>query len=435
VSDNDRCPTCDGCGQATQGGSILHNVPTRVPWCGSRECSNRIDVQRTGVDWRARALAAEQRIGRINDLLWRALGEPIEVSWPTIEDAIVQLATDRQLWMDLLHTAGRDMESERTAWAEERARLVAEIEWHKAAIHELNSYDAPAEVIELRERVDRLVAERDDYHRGMEESEQCHLAAMNARDALRDQLQAAEQELSKLRGAVLDLGVRITQANERTTEMHRRAQAAEQERDEAFNRGRAVGREDVGKYSHAIGQIEAVLGIVGARPMRETVDAVRRLHAERDEARAHMEQAQRFRREMALAASKARAEVAEEHRMRHVTASVSRARLDRLHEVEAERDEARRKAEALAKALGEIMEAVAVERREYGWGDDGIDGVIDRAEAALAAPDTTAPYRRATLVQSAEHGGHFPDCDSTVCHCPLGSPDTTAPVARGGEVG
>lgn len=45
----------------------------------------------------------------------------------------------------------------------------------------------------------------------------------------------------------------------------------------AFDRGRAVGREDVAKYSNAIGRIEAALGIVGAQPLSETVRAVENL--------------------------------------------------------------------------------------------------------------------------------------------------------------
>ena len=54
------------------------------------------------------------------------------------------------------------------------------------------------------------------------------------------------------------------------------------ERDKAFDRGRAVGRDDVGKYSYAIGQIEGVLGIAGAQPLAETVKEVRRLRTEND---------------------------------------------------------------------------------------------------------------------------------------------------------
>lgn len=54
------------------------------------------------------------------------------------------------------------------------------------------------------------------------------------------------------------------------------------ERDKAFDRGRAVGRADVGKYSYAIGQIEGVLGIAVAQPLAETVKEVRRLRTEND---------------------------------------------------------------------------------------------------------------------------------------------------------
>lgn len=48
--------------------------------------------------------------------------------------------------------------------------------------------------------------------------------------------------------------------------------------------GRAKGREDVGKYSNAIGLIESAIGYAGARPLRETVAAVQRLVAEREAA-------------------------------------------------------------------------------------------------------------------------------------------------------
>lgn len=44
---------------------------------------------------------------------------------------------------------------------------------------------------------------------------------------------------------------------------------------EAREIGRSEGRADVAEYSRAIGEIEAALGIVGAVPMRETVNAVR----------------------------------------------------------------------------------------------------------------------------------------------------------------
>ena len=54
---------------------------------------------------------------------------------------------------------------------------------------------------------------------------------------------------------------------------------------EAFDRGRAEGRADVAKYSRAIGEIEAALGIAGAVPMSSTVNAVRTVVAERDAAR------------------------------------------------------------------------------------------------------------------------------------------------------
>jgi hypothetical protein len=41
-----------------------------------------------------------------------------------------------------------------------------------------------------------------------------------------------------------------------------------------LDEGRAVGRADVGKYSNAIGRIEAVIGYSGARPLADTVNAV-----------------------------------------------------------------------------------------------------------------------------------------------------------------
>lgn len=67
------------------------------------------------------------------------------------------------------------------------------------------------------------------------------------------------------------------------------ALAAMGERDEAFERGRAEGRKDIGKYSYAIGSIEAVLGIVGSVPMKQTITAVESLAKERDELRAALE--------------------------------------------------------------------------------------------------------------------------------------------------
>jgi hypothetical protein len=47
----------------------------------------------------------------------------------------------------------------------------------------------------------------------------------------------------------------------------------------AYDAGRATGRADVAKYSNAVGQIEAAIGYAGARPLRETVQAVRAMAA------------------------------------------------------------------------------------------------------------------------------------------------------------
>jgi hypothetical protein len=58
-----------------------------------------------------------------------------------------------------------------------------------------------------------------------------------------------------------------------------------------YNRGRAAGRSDVGKYANAIGSIEAKLGLVGAVPLTETVAAVAALRAELSETQAHLRSA------------------------------------------------------------------------------------------------------------------------------------------------
>lgn len=58
---------------------------------------------------------------------------------------------------------------------------------------------------------------------------------------------------------------------------------------DAFDRGRTVGREDVGKYARTIGEIEAALGIAGAQPMGATVEAVRRLVEERNTLRERLQ--------------------------------------------------------------------------------------------------------------------------------------------------
>lgn len=91
------------------------------------------------------------------------------------------------------------------------------------------------------------------------------------------------------------------------------------ERDAAFELGRLVGRADVAKYARAIGEIESVVGIVGAVPMPQTVQAVRDLVS-------RAEKAERF---VATADSewKARAEKAEREfadRLDHLTAAVKR---------------------------------------------------------------------------------------------------------------
>jgi len=49
------------------------------------------------------------------------------------------------------------------------------------------------------------------------------------------------------------------------------------ELEQAREAGRSHGMDDVGKYSRAIGEIEGLLGITGAVPLRQTVQAVRAL--------------------------------------------------------------------------------------------------------------------------------------------------------------
>lgn len=50
--------------------------------------------------------------------------------------------------------------------------------------------------------------------------------------------------------------------------------------DRGAEEGLAVVRPEVAKCANAIGRIDAVVGIVGIRPLSETVDAVERLAAE-----------------------------------------------------------------------------------------------------------------------------------------------------------
>lgn len=131
-----------------------------------------------------------------------------------------------------------------------------------------------------------------------------HNAAPGLRAAL-DELERLRAERAALLAAAeerdCDMHARIRAGYDATIADSWRAKVAEVEverddaraeverlrgdRDEAFDRGRAVGREDVGKYSYAIGQIEGVLGIAGAQPLAETVEAVRRLVAAANEAR------------------------------------------------------------------------------------------------------------------------------------------------------
>lgn len=56
-----------------------------------------------------------------------------------------------------------------------------------------------------------------------------------------------------------------------------------------YDRGRAAGRADIDQYSNAIGRIESALGIAGAVPMHETVDAVVALVRRADIAEAEIE--------------------------------------------------------------------------------------------------------------------------------------------------
>jgi DNA repair exonuclease SbcCD ATPase subunit len=85
----------------------------------------------------------------------------------------------------------------------------------------------------------------------------------------------------------------------------------EQAKREEFDRGRAVGREDVGKYSNAIGLIESALGISGATPLGETVKAVERLATELEQAKARIVELDEVRREALTTLANTEEELAE----------------------------------------------------------------------------------------------------------------------------
>lgn len=97
-----------------------------------------------------------------------------------------------------------------------------------------------------------------------------HLATQTA--ALAEDLAAAKAKILELGKISLGRGLRIAQLIDERNAANARADAE-------FERGRSVGREDVGKYSNAIGRIESALGISGAIPLEQTVKAVEMLNA------------------------------------------------------------------------------------------------------------------------------------------------------------
>jgi len=107
------------------------------------------------------------------------------------------------------------------------------------------------------------------------------------------QLATMTEKYRKQRDRHDEDGRALMTAHKRLAAMTERAEKAERERDEAFGRGRAAGRDDVGKYANAIGLIDSALGRCGAMPLRETVTAVESVVRERDEARAKLAAAER----------------------------------------------------------------------------------------------------------------------------------------------
>ena len=127
-----------------------------------------------------------------------------------------------------------------------------------------------------------------------------------------------------------------------------------------YERGRAVGREDVGKYSRTIGEIEGVLGITGAVPMRETVEAVRKLVTALAAARAAREQAEKQRDEWCRQcnmASEAQADalntVAAERAARQGWEVAAASQEKRAEQAEHERDTALAREKTAERLLGE----------------------------------------------------------------------------------
>ena len=102
------------------------------------------------------------------------------------------------------------------------------------------------------------------------------------RDALRARVAELEQrnrhqkrQNGNLQAAYDKVATEARVLAERLANREARVAELEREREAAYERGRSAGREDVAKYSRAIGEIEAVLGIAGAVPLSETVAAVR----------------------------------------------------------------------------------------------------------------------------------------------------------------
>lgn len=97
-----------------------------------------------------------------------------------------------------------------------------------------------------------------------------------------EMIRKARDELDGLRAALADAEGKIAEAED---------EAAYAE--ERFEAGRAAGRADVGKYSNAIGRIESLVGIAGARPLDETVEAVKKALADAEAPRVRAVRARR----------------------------------------------------------------------------------------------------------------------------------------------
>ena len=168
----------------------------------------------------------------------------------------------------------------------------------------------------------------------------------------------------------------ISHINKQLIAAQQRIAELEQSSLEEFVRGRQSGREDVCKYSNAIGRIESVLGIVGAQPLSETVAAVTAQAAKLAAAQARIAELEE---RAAFTAECCDRRTAAEAKLAAADATIAELTRDRdlalqqVMDVERERD----KADATIARVQSVMVSMRI-HQAYHW--------VEQLDAALTPP-------------------------------------------------